>query len=398
MNTMKFPTFPTLAEAREHANSLRDCHDCNSDRCIIVLEDTLQKMEYAMQKLRAEADILRADVDMWSARCASAIWLLPESTKCLELREAQDKFAQKLARAEKFAASEQERATTEQKRAESYWKLLCETVEALGKVAPEAAPHAPGWAKQCAEERDKLKAALEHERERTLTLAAEIGKLQAELSQSDAAKLTANLAAAKDEIAQLKAALAKGQENCDAVYDDLRCERDAAIDAKTQAEDELRAAREKIVWGFYEEETPQYGQGEKYAHEISSPLTADEANGMIKTITELRGKLKEKQEYLTTLLCLAKAWTLVWHDKLSPDSLKMFHEIETSILAQKSLLERPPAPQSPASVQLFSAYCNSFAEFLEAAMRVGCNFSLASQPGLFTVSARSLEVTKHERQ
>lgn len=47
--------------------------------------------------------------------------------------------------------------------------------------------------------------------------------------------LVAAMADALDEIAQLKGALALGQENCDAVYEDLRRERDEALAAAKSA-------------------------------------------------------------------------------------------------------------------------------------------------------------------
>jgi hypothetical protein len=40
----------------------------------------------------AEIETLRAEVDMWSSRCAAAIWMLPEIVTGGQLREAQDKF------------------------------------------------------------------------------------------------------------------------------------------------------------------------------------------------------------------------------------------------------------------------------------------------------------------
>lgn len=37
---------------------------------------------------------------------------------------------------------------------DKYWHDLCDVVESLGKIAPEAAPYAAGWAKKVREERD----------------------------------------------------------------------------------------------------------------------------------------------------------------------------------------------------------------------------------------------------
>jgi len=68
----------------------------------------------------------------------------------------------------------------------------------------------------------------------------------------------------------------------------LERELTSAQAALIAAKAEVERLKEETVWGFYEEETPQYGQGSKFAHEICSPITADEANAMVKTITELR--------------------------------------------------------------------------------------------------------------
>jgi hypothetical protein len=46
--------------------------------------------------------------------------------------------------------------------------------------------------------------------------------------------------------------------------------------------------REQIVWGFYEDEYPSYCQGSAGEHELTDPITADEANGLVKQILELR--------------------------------------------------------------------------------------------------------------
>jgi hypothetical protein len=52
-------------------------------------------------------------------------------------------------------AAERDALRTER---DKFWNLLCDTVEALGKIAPEAAPYAPGWARKVREERDALRA------------------------------------------------------------------------------------------------------------------------------------------------------------------------------------------------------------------------------------------------
>lgn len=69
--------------------------------------------------------------------------------------------------------------------------------------------------------------------------------------------------------------------------------------------------RDKVVWGFYEEEHPLYTQGREGEHEICSPLTANEANGLVSKIVVLE---KQKQVMTETL-----ARTLGW--KIFPYAL-----------------------------------------------------------------------------
>jgi len=58
-----------------------------------------------------------------------------------------------------------------------------------------------------------------------------------------------------------------------------------------KAESDLATAQEQIVWGFHGEEVPQYTQGPKGEHEMREPITAEEANGLVKTIVNLRTEL-----------------------------------------------------------------------------------------------------------
>lgn len=48
-----------------------------------------------------------------------------------------------------------------------------------------------------------------------------------------------------------------------------------------------RELEQQIVWGFYEEQYPSYHQGPEGAHELTSPITAEEANNLVKRIREL---------------------------------------------------------------------------------------------------------------
>jgi hypothetical protein len=55
--------------------------------------------------------------------------------------------------------------------------------------------------------------------------------------------------------------------------------------ANLQAERD--AEREKVVWGFYEEDHPIYVQGSKGWHELTSEMTAVEANGLVAKIKDI---------------------------------------------------------------------------------------------------------------
>lgn len=72
---------------------------------------------------------------------------------------------------------------------------------------------------------------------------AECERLQWELDAKDRG-WTAELARLRAEVERLKGALALGQENCDAAYDDLKGERDEAVERAERAEAEcLEQAR-----------------------------------------------------------------------------------------------------------------------------------------------------------
>ena len=42
--------------------------------------------------------------------------------------------------------------------------------------------------------------------------------------------------------------------------------------------------RERVVWGFHEEETPKYYQGLDGEHEINDPVTANTVNNLVKAL------------------------------------------------------------------------------------------------------------------
>ena len=51
--------------------------------------------------------------------------------------------------------------------------------------------------------------------------------------------------------------------------------------------------RERVVWGFYEEETPQFYQGKEGEHEICEPVTAKQVNTLCEENARMRKALEE---------------------------------------------------------------------------------------------------------
>lgn len=50
--------------------------------------------------------------------------------------------------------------------------------------------------------------------------------------------------------------------------------------------------REQLIWGFYEEEAPEYQQGGS-PHELHELVTAEECNGLVENIAALRARVVE---------------------------------------------------------------------------------------------------------
>ena len=67
--------------------------------------DFARELERENAELRERLHIADAEIDMWASRCASAIWMLPETVTGGQLREAQDKFHRMLHAARKEAKS-----------------------------------------------------------------------------------------------------------------------------------------------------------------------------------------------------------------------------------------------------------------------------------------------------
>lgn len=104
-----------IAEANRHAKALskmtlpttkpndRDLdwyvRECES------LDERNKVLERENAELRERLHIADAEIDMWASRCASAIWMLPETVTGGQLREAQDKFHRMLHAVRKEAQS-----------------------------------------------------------------------------------------------------------------------------------------------------------------------------------------------------------------------------------------------------------------------------------------------------
>jgi len=60
----------------------------------------------------------------------------------------------------------------------------------------------------------------------------------------------------------------------------------------------LAAAEDKIVWGFYENRVPQYIQGPAGMHELTSPITAEEANQWVKQLVVAEARWRQEKDDL----------------------------------------------------------------------------------------------------
>ena len=58
------------------------------------------------------------------------------------------------------------------------------------------------------------------------------------------------------------------------------------------SEDKVKTLQDQLIWGFYETDdgSPEYTQGSKKLHELHELVTADECNGLVKTIKALEEK------------------------------------------------------------------------------------------------------------
>jgi hypothetical protein len=58
----------------------------------------------------------------------------------------------------------------------------------------------------------------------------------------------------------------------------------AAISRIKTLNEQVDWYRDHVVWGFYEEGTPQYYQGKAGEHEINEPVTAKTVNNLVKSL------------------------------------------------------------------------------------------------------------------
>ena len=67
--------------------------------------DACLEYKAEISRLKEENEVLKAEVDQWAARCAAAIWMLPESVTGKELIDAQNKWHNKVSNLERENAN-----------------------------------------------------------------------------------------------------------------------------------------------------------------------------------------------------------------------------------------------------------------------------------------------------
>ena len=68
---------------------------------------------------------------------------------------------------------------------------------------------------------------------------------------------------------------------------------------------EIEWYRDRVVWGFYEDETPKFYQGKEGEHEICEPVSAKEVTCYVNEIEMLEAKLEKLIGGVETVL---EAW------------------------------------------------------------------------------------------
>lgn len=92
-------------------------------------------------------------------------------------------------------------------------------------------------------------------------------------------------------------------------------------------EEELNESRSQIVSGFYEGAIPFYTQGAP-VHELQSPITAEEANGLVDTIAMNVVNLGEQSFIMKN----PKAISILidYHDVCETEALSIDHEFDVT--------------------------------------------------------------------
>ena len=66
--------------------------------------------------------------------------------------------------------------------------------------------------------------------------------------------------------------------------------------------------RDRVVWGFYAEKTPEFYQGKDGEHEICEPVSAKQVSLYVSRIEELESRLKKAIEIADELAYAHGKW------------------------------------------------------------------------------------------
>lgn len=97
--------------------------------------------------------------------------------------------------------------------------------------------------------------------------------------------------------------------------------------------------KKKLISGFYENEYPQYTQGEA-THELQETATAEEVNGLVTKIRELKDQLAAREAYIEKIkwdACgcdLMNGYICSLHTNVSAVPLKALREHEARLLEE----------------------------------------------------------------
>ena len=94
----------------------------------------------------------------------------------------------------------------------------------------------------------------------------------------------------------------------------------------------VEALREKLIWGFYEEEAPEYQQGGS-PHELHELVTAENCTGLVNTIKELRAReveMKAMKQFISDFEAQFVCWGMMSMTEEN-DAVKHFLERATTL-------------------------------------------------------------------